>query len=240
LTSQPTLLDRTWGGTGLIVLLFGPPGCGKGTQTPRIREFLGVPSIATGAMLRNEIHAGSRLGKQVKNLLDTGQLVGDTQMNRMVLRRLSQDDCRQGFLLDGYPRTVPQAQFLDKIIEKHGWPPPMIVHLQVPERVLVERISGRRQCAACQRSYNLYFAPPPSPGLCACGTRLFEREDDRADIVQARLRDYQAQTNPVLNHYRHGNLLAVDGDRAEDTVFAEIAGALEERLVGVRVRRARR
>lgn len=224
----------------MIVLLFGPPGCGKGTQTPRIREFLGVPSIATGAMLRNEIQAGSRLGRQVKSLLDSGQYVGDTQMNRLVLRRVSQDDCRNGFLLDGYPRTVAQAEFLDKIVAKREWPAPMVVHLQVPERVLVERISGRRQCAVCQRSYNLYTAPPPLPGVCACGTRLFEREDDRADVVQARLRTYREQTDPVLRHYRDGNLLSVDGDREEDTVFAEIAGAMEERVMGVRVRRARR
>jgi len=231
---------RTEGDIALIVLLFGPPGCGKGTQTPRIREFLGVPSIATGAMLRSEIKAGSHLGRQVKNLLDSGQYVGDTQMNRLVLRRVGQDDCRNGFLLDGYPRTVAQAQFLDKIVEKRGWPSPMVVHLQVPEQVLVERLSGRRQCAACQRSYNLYTAPPPLPGKCACGTYLFEREDDQADVVQSRLRTYLEQTGPVLRHYRDGNLLTVDGDRDEETVFGEIAGAMEERLMGVRVRRARR
>jgi adenylate kinase len=224
----------------LIVLLFGPPGCGKGTQTPRIREYLGVPSIATGAMLRNEIQAGSRLGRQVKGLLDSGQYVGDTQMNRLVLRRVSQDDCRNGFLLDGYPRTVTQAVFLDKIVEKRGWPAPLVVHLQVPERVLVERISGRRQCAACQRSYNLYTAPPPVHGVCECGTRLFERQDDRAEVVVSRLRTYREQTDPVLSYYRGGNVLTVDGDRSEESVFAEIAGAMDERLMGVRVRRARR
>lgn len=224
----------------MIVLLFGPPGCGKGTQTPRIREFLGVPSIATGAMLRNEIQAGSRLGRQVKGLLDSGQYVGDTQMNRMVLRRVSQDDCRNGFLLDGYPRTVTQARFLDKIVEKRGWPPPMIVHLHVPDRVLIERLSGRRQCAICQRSYNLYSAPPPAENTCACGTQLFEREDDRPEVVVSRLCTYLQQTDPVLRHYRDGNVVTIDGDRAEEDVFAEIAGAMEERLMGVRVRRARR
>ena len=190
-------------------------------------------------MLRNEIQAGSRLGRQVKSLLDAGRYVGDTQMNRMVLRRLSQPDCRNGFLLDGYPRTASQAQFLDKLIEKRGWAPPMIVHLEVPERVLVERLSGRSQCARCQRSYNLYTAPPPQPGMCVCGARLFEREDDRANVVQSRLRTYLEQTDPVLRHYRQGNLLTVDGDREEETVFGEIAGAMEERLMGVRVRRAR-
>jgi adenylate kinase len=223
----------------LIVLLFGPPGCGKGTQTPRIRELLDVPSIATGAMLREEIQTRSRLGRQVESLLRTGQFVGDTQMNRMVLRRLKQPDCRDGFLLDGYPRTVPQAIFLDRIIEKQGWPTPVIVHLVVPEQVLLERVSGRRQCAQCQRSYNLFTAPPPQPDRCACGNRLFEREDDRAEIVRARLRTYTEQTDPVLTHYRHGHLVTVDGDRDTDLVFAEIRGAIEDRLAPVRSRRSR-
>ena len=223
----------------MIVLLFGPPGCGKGTQTPRIRELLGVPSIATGAMLREEIQARTRLGRQVETLLQTGQFVGDTPMNRMVLRRLSQPDCREGFLVDGYPRTVPQAKFLDKVIEKQGWPAPLIVHLSVPERVLLERVSGRRQCARCERSYNLFTAPPPGPDRCACGTRLFLREDDRADIVRARLRTYTEQTNPVLDYYRNGHVLTVDGDRDTDYVFAEIREAVEGRMVRVTVRRGR-
>lgn len=222
----------------MIVLLFGPPGCGKGTQTPRIREFLGVPSIATGAMLRQEIQTGSRLGLQVEALLRSGQFVGDTHMNRMLLRRLNQADCGHGVLLDGYPRTVPQAQFLDRIIARNGWPAPMIVHLEVPERTLLERVSGRRQCARCHTSYNLFTAPPPQPDVCACGTRLFEREDDRAGIVRARLRAYREQTDPVLTHYRHVNVVEVDGDRDTDVVFAEIRGTLEDRMAPVRVRRA--
>jgi len=224
----------------LIVLLFGPPGCGKGTQTPRIQERLGIPAIATGAMLRDEIRRQTRLGRQVQSLLQAGQFAGDSLMNRMVLKRASQPDCANGFLLDGYPRTVPQAQFLHRLTEKRQWTAPLIVHLCVPERVLVERLSGRRQCSRCQTSYNLFSAPPPQPDRCACGMALWEREDDRADVVVERLKTYTRQTDPVLDYYREGRgqVLDVDGDRHTDTVFAEIQAAVEDRLVPVRSRYA--
>lgn len=220
----------------LVILLFGPPGCGKGTQTPRIRSLLGIPSIATGDMLRREIRLGTRLGRQVEDLLRAGQFAGDTLMNRLVLRRLLQPDCRGGFLLDGYPRTVPQASFLARVVEKLGLPDPLVVHLRVPEQILLERISGRRQCCFCQASYNVYTAPPPFPGRCACGADLATRDDDRPEIVRERLAVYQRQTNPVLATY--GDCLTVDGDQEPDDVFAQIAAAIEQRLVPVRPRRA--
>jgi adenylate kinase len=216
----------------LVILLFGPPGCGKGTQTPRIRSLLGVPAIATGEMLRSEIRSGTRLGRQVEDVIRAGHFAGDTLMNRLVLRRLLQPDCRAGFLLDGYPRTVEQAGFLQRVVEKLGLPAPLVVHLCVPEQTLVERLSGRRQCAFCQASYNLYTAPPPSADHCACGARLFARDDDAPEIVRERLRVYQLRTNPVLAGYR--DRLTIDGDRDPEEVFGEIREAIEGRLAPVR------
>jgi adenylate kinase len=193
-------------------------------------------------MLRDEIRRQTRLGKQVTSMIQSGQFAGDSLMNRMVLKRLSLEDCAKGgFLLDGYPRTVPQAQFLHKLIEKRRWPAPLVVHLQVPEQTLVERLSGRRQCSHCQTSYNLYTAPPPKEGRCACGKVLVEREDDRPAVVKERLRAYKLQTDPVLDYYREGRgqVLAIDGDQQPGTVFAEIQAAVEDRMAPVTALRAR-
>jgi adenylate kinase len=187
-------------------------------------------------MLRAEIRSGTRLGRKVEDVIRAGHFAGDTLMNRMVLRRLLQPDCGEGFLLDGYPRTVAQADFLNRVVEKLRLPSPLVVHLCVPEQTLVERLSGRRQCAFCQASYNIYTAPPPYEGRCACGANLFAREDDAPEIVRERLRVYQFQTNPVLAAYR--DRLTVDGDRDPEEVFGEIREAIEGRMVPVRRRLA--
>lgn len=220
----------------MIVLLFGPPGCGKGTQSPRIQQWLGIPMIATGDMLRQEIRSRTRLGRGIDSVLANGGYVGDSQMNRMLLRRTSQPDCANGFLIDGYPRTVPQAIFLDRLRDRLGLPSPIVIHLQVAEDMLLTRLSGRRQCTECKRVHNIYTNPPRREGLCDCGVPLEERNDDRPEVVRARLQLYAEQTGPVLDFYRGGQCFTLDGMRHQDEVFGEIQGILESRMVPVGVR----
>lgn len=227
----------------MIVLLFGPPGCGKGTQSPRIQQWLQIPLIATGDMLRQEIRSRTRLGRGIESLMASGGYVGDSQMNRLLLRRTHRDDCAQGFLIDGYPRTVAQAIFLERLREKRGLPSPIVIHLKVAEDMLLTRLSGRRQCAQCNRVHNIYTNPPQREGLCDCGVPLEERNDDRPEVVRARLQLYAEQTNPVLDYYAGGNCFTLDGMRHQDEVFGEIQSILEPQLVrvnrggGVRVAR---
>ncbi len=224
----------------MIVLLFGPPGCGKGTQSPRIQQWLGIPLIATGDMLRQEIRSSTRLGRGIDSVLATGGYVGDSQMNRMLLRRTNQPDCTSGYLVDGYPRTVPQAIFLDRLRGKRGLPTPIVIHLKVDEDMLLTRLSGRRQCGECKRVHNIYTNPPAREGLCDCGVPLEERNDDRPEVVRARLQLYAEQTGPVLDYYRGEDCFTLDGMRHQDQVFGEIQGILESRLVPVRSRRPAR
>ncbi|MBY0374883.1 MAG: nucleoside monophosphate kinase [Bryobacteraceae bacterium] len=221
----------------MIVLLFGPPGCGKGTQTPLIQEWLNIPAIATGEMLRQEIRSGTRLGRSVKSLIDSGHFVGDTPMNRMLLRRVKQPDCAGGFLLDGYPRTVPQAVFLDRLVEKLAMPTPFVIHLEVPAKVILDRLSGRRVCPHCGSVYNIHTNPPTREGYCACGVPLVTRPDDQMEVVRARQVVYHRQTGPVLDYYSGRNCYTLNGNRDPREVFAEIQGILEAKFVPVRPRR---
>lgn len=218
----------------MIVLLFGPPGCGKGTQSPRIQQWLGIPLIATGDMLRQEIRSRTRLGRGIDSVLASGGYVGDSQMNRLLLRRTSQPDCASGYLIDGYPRTVSQALFLDRLREKRALPPPIVIHLKVAEDTLLTRLSGRRQCGDCKRVHNIYTNPPQREGYCDCGVPLEERNDDKPEVVRARLQLYAEQTGPVLDYYRGANCFTLDGHRHQDVVFGDIQSILEPRLVRVR------
>lgn len=218
----------------MIVLLFGPPGCGKGTQSPRIQQWLDIPLIATGDMLRQEIRSRTHLGRGIESVLSSGGYVGDSQMNRLLLRRSHQTDCANGFLIDGYPRTVPQAIFLDRLLEKRGFAAPIVIHLQVAEDTLLMRLSGRRQCVECKRVHNIYTNPPQREGFCDCGVPLEERNDDRPEVVRARLQLYTEQTSPVLDYYRGENCFTLDGHRHQDEVFGEIQGIIESRMVRVR------
>lgn len=218
----------------MIVLLFGPPGCGKGTQSPRIQQWLGIPLIATGDMLRQEIRSSTHLGRGISSVLSTGGYVGDSQMNRMLLRRTHQPDCANGYLIDGYPRTVSQAIFLDRLRGKHGLPVPIVIHLKVDEDMLLTRLSGRRQCTQCNRVHNVYTNPPRREGICDCGVPLEIRNDDRPEVVRARLQLYAEQTGPVLDYYDGANCHTLDGMRHQDEVFGEIQSILESRMVPVR------
>ena len=212
----------------MVLLLFGPPGCGKGTQSRLITNWLHIPAISTGDMLRGEIAAGSDLGKAAKSIMASGGLVGDQLVNEMLKVRVCQPDCKDGFLLDGYPRTVEQAEFLEGLLEENGVPAPLLLHLDVPNDALVGRMSSRRQCPKCQRIYNRLHQPPKVNGVCDDdGTALITRKDDQEQVVRERLRMYEAVTRPVLAYFQYRNYFQIRGDRSPGYIFEEITGVLE-------------
>jgi len=212
----------------LVLLLFGPPGSGKGTQSGRISHWLGIPAISTGDMLREEIKAGSALGKAAKSIMSSGGLVGDDLVNRMLAQRVSLPDCEHGFLLDGYPRTVDQAEYLDRVLAQQNLQSPIILHLDVPMDALVGRLTSRRQCPTCKRIYNLLHQPPKKAGICDDdGTPLITRKDDSEDVVTERIRTYDDVTRPVLAYYQDRKYYQIRGDRSPGYIFEEITGILE-------------
>lgn len=219
----------------MVILLFGPPGAGKGTMSPLITKLLHIPAISTGEMLRAEVEEGTELGKQVQSILAAGQLVSDDMVNLMLCHRLSAADCRDGFLLDGYPRTVAQAEFLDEQLPKMGHPAPTILHLSTPRSVLIERIASRRQCPECGRIYNLLFKPPAKPGVCDFdGVKLVRRQDDTVEVVKARLEAYDRQTAPVLLHYANQDYHSIPANRPPLEIFRDIEAILLARQNGAR------
>jgi adenylate kinase len=194
-----------------------------------ITNWLGIPAISTGDMLRSEIQAGTELGESVRSIMTSGGLVGDELVNQMLAHRVSQPDCKNGFLLDGYPRTVDQADYLDRLICQRGLPKPIILHLDVPLDALMGRLTSRRQCPVCGTIYNLLHQPPRKAGLCDNdGTALVTRKDDQDDVVRERLRTYEAQTRPVLAHYQdRAAFYQIRGDRSPQYIFEAITGILE-------------
>ena len=212
----------------MVLLLFGPPGSGKGTQSGKISNWLGIPAISTGDMLREEIKAGTALGKAAKFIMASGGLVGDDLVNRMLAQRVSLPDCEHGFLLDGYPRTVQQAEYLDEVLAEQQLQTPIVLHLDVPMDALVGRLTSRRQCPTCKRIYNLLHQPPKKAGFCDDdGTPLITRKDDSEDVVTERIRTYDDVTRPVLAYYQDRKYYQIRGDRSPSYIFEEITGILE-------------
>ncbi len=212
----------------MVLLLFGPPGSGKGTQSRLITSWLGIPGISTGDMLRAEIAAGTELGRAAQAVMDSGGLVGDDLMNQMLSHRVAQPDAQRGFLLDGYPRTVEQAEFLDRLIAERHLSKPVILHLAVPLDALVGRLTSRRQCPKCGTIYNLLHQPPKKAGFCDNdGVALVTRKDDQDDVVKERLKNYLALSRPVLAHYQDADYHEIRGDRSPGYVFEAITGILE-------------
>ncbi len=176
------------------MILFGPPGSGKGTQAKLLRAALGIPHISTGDMLRERIASGDELGLRVKGLMQAGRLVPDDAVNQLVADRIAQADCRDGFILDGYPRTLPQAAYLERLLEERGYRH-LVIHLKVDYTKVIARIAGRRVCPVCGTLYSLTSNPPRQPEVCDLdGARLVIRDDDRESVIRERLEAYERQT----------------------------------------------
>ena len=214
------------------LLLLGPPGAGKGTQADRIAARYRIPHLSTGDMLREAVAADTEVGRQAKAIMDAGRLVPDDVMIRLVAERIAQPDCARGFVLDGFPRTLAQAEALDVLLEERGLELDAVLEIAVDDDALVERISGRFACARCGAGYHDRFKQPKVAGVCdVCGSREFvRREDDNPETVRARLGAYHAQTAPLLPYYRDKGLLStVDGmaeiDQVTAAVFEQIDAA---------------
>ncbi|HMK72116.1 MAG TPA: adenylate kinase [Myxococcaceae bacterium] len=213
------------------LILFGPPGAGKGTQAQRLLEAYRAPQISTGDILRQAVKDGTPLGQRARPIMESGQLVPDALVIDIVQERLRQPDCAGGFVLDGFPRTVAQAQALDRMLASLGRHLDRVLSLEVPLEVLVKRLTGRRSCPTCGRVYHLTEAPPRAPGACdACGTALVQRPDDAEEVVRERQATYRRQTEPVKAYYAaQGLLREVDGTGTPDQVFGRIRAALDKK-----------
>jgi len=210
-------------------ILLGPPGAGKGTQAKMLTERYGVPQVSTGDILRAAVAAGTPLGKEAKAYMDRGALVPDEVVIGIVRDRLGEPDCRKGYLLDGFPRTVAQAEALSRMLKKLGAPLPRVASLEVGEEELVKRLSGRRTCPACGELFHVESHPPRVEGICdKCGGRLIQREDDREETIRRRLQVYRKETEPLIGYYQNQGLLkTVNGLGEAGEVFARVSRALE-------------
>lgn len=210
---------------GLRIIFLGPPGAGKGTQAADVRDKLNIPHISTGDIFRRHISGGTQLGLLAKSYMDKGELVPDEVTLQLVEDRLGQPDCEAGFLLDGFPRTLPQAQAFDARITVDA-----VFNLQVPEPVLIQRLSGRRVCKACGTPSHVKWMQSETDVCKHCGGELIQRADDQMDAVLNRLKVYQAQTAPLIGYYeKTGKLININSDQAVDCVTQDILAALKGR-----------
>ncbi|AIS53171.1 adenylate kinase Adk [Thermoanaerobacter kivui] len=210
------------------VILLGPPGAGKGTQAVKIAKEFNIPHISTGDIFRQNLRDNTDLGKLAKEYMDKGLLVPDEVTNRIVEDRLEKEDCKKGFLLDGYPRNVSQAEELDRFLEKQGNSLNCVLNIEVDRDVLIERITGRRICPNCGATYHIKNSPPAVDNVCdKCGTQLIQRSDDKIESVLKRLEVYDSQTKPLIEYYtRKKILINIDGNKSVEEVFESIKRSL--------------
>ena len=213
------------------VIFLGPPGAGKGTQARALAQAWGVPQVATGEMLREAVAAGTPLGREAKRIMDTGALVSDDVMIGLIAERLREPDAASGFILDGFPRTIAQAEALDRLLKDLGQSLDAVVYFDVAEPELLRRLTGRRLCRRCQTAFHVVSAPPRHEGVCdRCGGELYQRDDDSEGTVRNRLQVYDRQTSPLLDYYRSRHLLTtIRGEGAIGTIRDDIRRAAEAR-----------
>jgi adenylate kinase len=210
------------------LVLLGPPGAGKGTQARALAALWGIPQVSSGDLLRAVVREDSDLGREAASYMDRGQLVPDELVLKLIAERLKNKDARKGFILDGFPRNVSQAEALGKGLDRVGLKLDKAVAVIVPDEEIVKRISGRRTCAKCNAMYHIAFEPPAKPGVCdKCGGELYQREDDAEETVRERLKVFAQATRPLLDHYGQQGLLAqVDGVGSTDEVAKRILSAV--------------
>jgi adenylate kinase len=212
----------------MILILLGPPGSGKGTQAKRLLAEKHWPQLSTGDMLRAAIKQGTRLGLEAKSFMDRGALVPDAVVIGLIAERTQEADCKGGFILDGFPRTIPQAEALDKMLLAQGRSVSKVVLFQIPDSELVSRLSGRRTCSKCSAMFHVNTMRPKKDGVCdQCSNNLIQRDDDRAEVIQKRLEVYHQQTAPVAGYYKEqSKLQSLDATQVPDQVYRSLTQAL--------------
>jgi adenylate kinase len=211
------------------IILLGPPGSGKGTQAKMIADKYKVKHISTGDILRENVRGGTTLGKEAKKFMDAGQLVPDQVLINIIKDRLAKPDVKSGWMLDGYPRTTPQAEALEKILPSLGQKMSVVLNVDVPDKELIGRLSGRRMCK-CGASYHIQFNPPKKEGICdTCGGELYHRDDDKAEAIMKRLDAYHKQTQPLIDYYSKKGVIAnINGTGDIKAIFGEISKVLDK------------
>jgi adenylate kinase len=216
-TRHPDKLDRA-------VIFLGPPGAGKGTQAIELARKYGVPHLSTGDMLREHVSKGTPLGVKAKPIMERGELVPDSLVLQIIRERIERPDCSQGFVFDGFPRTVAQAKYLGESLKQHGYKRPFVIHLAIDPSILMRRLTGRRTCKVGGEIYNIYERPPKVPGICdADGGELLQRPDDREEVIGPRLQAYEKQTAPLVAYYgRLGLLHVIDAAKSVEEVGQQV------------------
>ncbi|MBB2184269.1 adenylate kinase [Lachnospiraceae bacterium MD1] len=211
------------------IIMLGAPGAGKGTQAKKLAEKYGIPHISTGDIFRANIKNGTELGKKAKVFMDQGLLVPDELVVDLVVDRFKESDCEKGYVLDGFPRTIPQAKALDDALAKNGDAVEYAIDVDVPDENIIRRMSGRRACVNCGGTYHIVTIPPKKEGICdVCEGELILREDDKPETVEKRLKVYHEQTQPLIDYYKiKGILKSVDGTKDLEEVFNEIVNIVE-------------
>lgn len=212
------------------IVMLGAPGAGKGTQAIKIADKYDIPHISTGDIFRANIKGGTELGQKAKSYIDKGELVSDEVTIGMLLDRIAQDDCKNGYVLDGFPRTIPQAESLTEALKSQGDQIDFALNIDVPDEAIIERMSGRRACPKCGATYHIVYAAPKTENICdKCGTELIIRSDDKPETVKDRLNVYHQQTEPLIAYYKTAGVLReVDGTQELPKVFEDVVAILSE------------